>query len=232
MKNNTFKNSPYLKVLFQTGLCIIKIMLKNDLFLTMSRPYALSFLLGLITIITVIALFNPDKMKHPPGHALMHGMAVCLGIGLFMTISSIFAMNTVATGIRHGMFDPETGLAEIRERIPLTPEESDLANKDLSDTFILFFRFGCSDCEAVYPNLQEIVQNRTDWHWVSTRSEQGEELLEEYPIDEVPSLVYIYPDGTRFAVFKMHIKNEHGNIALNHGLLNAAFRLKEGQVQK
>ena len=46
---------------------------------------------------------------------------------------------------------------------------------------LIFFRFGCSDCEAVYQDLSLALQNKPDIYWVSTMSNQGQDLLSKYP---------------------------------------------------
>lgn len=57
---------------------------------------------------------------------------------------------------------------------------------------ILYNRFGCGDCNMVLPELMKDLQNITiPVHYVSTRTECGKALLEQYPVTQVPMLVYL-----------------------------------------
>lgn len=85
-----------------------------------------------------------------------------------------------------------TELAHTEDKLP---ENYD----DLKGKLVMYYRFGCPDCNAIYPEWNEMTKNRKDVYWVSTRSEQGKKLLEKYPIHEVPAGIYIKKDGSYVA---------------------------------
>lgn len=117
----------------------------------------------------------------------------------------IFSMLYLATGTklilkgqRHGMYQYDISWSQMKTSINSSHEESILPNDEskLTNSIILFYRFGCEDCEAVY-NKELIASKQVkDIYWVSTRSKQGKELLKKYPIKEVPAGVYIANNGS------------------------------------
>lgn len=134
-------------------------------------------------------------------------------------------------GIRHGVYDPDTTLREISERLPVTPEESAVPD-DVSGKLLVYFRFGCSDCEAVYNSLYSELKNIPDVYYVSTRSEHGLELLQRYPVEETPSAVYVYPDGTRFAKSVLHKTDDTGAVVLDRARLAELLAVRERKSGK
>lgn len=153
---------------------------------------------------------------------------ICLFIIGILVAAIICATGLILEGIQRGVFDPETSLIEIYQKLSHTPKESKLPErKNLGNAMLIFFRFGCSDCEAVYQDLSLALQNKPDIYWVSTMSNQGQDLLSKYPISETPTLIYIYPDAERFAIFELHTKDQNNNIVLNQDLLNQAIMLQE-----
>ena len=153
---------------------------------------------------------------------------VCLfSIGILVA-AIICTTGLILEGIQRGVFDPETSLIEIYQKLPHTPKESKIPeHKNLGNAMLIFFRFGCSDCEAIYQDLSLALQNKPDIYWISTMSSQGQDLLSKYPISETPTLIYIYPDAERFAIFELHTKDQNNNIVLNQDLLNQAIMLQE-----
>ena len=60
-----------------------------------------------------------------------------------------------------------------------------------SGDIIVYFRFGCPDCNTIYNELEEKLGDMDNVHWVSTRTQLGKELLEVYPVKEVPMIICI-----------------------------------------
>ena len=87
---------------------------------------------------------------------------------------------------------------DMMTHIKLSPVEDDLPS-NLQQCIIIYYKFGCKDCEEIYIELQSSIEDAPNIYWVSTRSNQGKKLRELYPIDAVPTGVYIYNDSTSSA---------------------------------
>lgn len=81
-------------------------------------------------------------------------------------------------------------IQEIIYAVKHTPVESILPD-DLTNTTIIYYRFGCHDCNKIDNQLQEKFKNAPNTYWVATRSEQGKKLRKNYPVESVPSALYI-----------------------------------------
>lgn len=138
--------------------------------------------------------------------------ALC-GICILVTGLALWLGMTKATAIRHGDYNAPLSVSRAITAIEYSPEEDVLPDdySELKGKIILYFRFGCQDCEDVYEDLsRQIEPVRDDVYWVSTRSEQGERLRETYPVDHVPSLVYISTTGE---AFKYRLDTDFGDRA-------------------
>lgn len=161
-----------------------------QLFIGLMTPCLKSFLIIMLGILGVTASAvltgeptgasgNDGRIRPDPWSGAKPYVAVMLA--LYACIFAYSAKMSV-DGIRHGVYDPDTTLREISERLPVTPVESAVPD-DVSGKLLVYFRFGCSDCEAVYNNLYSELKNIPDVYYVSTRSEQGLELLAKYPVE-------------------------------------------------
>lgn len=66
---------------------------------------------------------------------------------------------------------------------------------NLSGKIIIYFRFGCEDCDAVHDELMSMhnsLDNKDDIYFVSTRSDAAQTVLQDYPVSEVPMAIYVY----------------------------------------
>lgn len=138
--------------------------------------------------------------------------ALC-GICILVTGLALWLSMTKATAIRHGDYNAPLSVSRAITAIEYSPEEDVLPEdyNELKGKIILYFRFGCQDCEDVYEDLsRQIEPVKDDVYWVSTRSEQGEKLRETYPVDHVPSLVYISTTGE---AFKYRLDTDFGDRA-------------------
>lgn len=95
--------------------------------------------------------------------------------------------------------------ASLWPSISKSPVEDKLPEDETNKLFIAY-RFACEDCEAIYTDL-ELNLGIYDPIWVATRSKQGKNFVEKYGIDEVPSAVYVKPDGT-FIVYTLSKKQD------------------------
>ena len=67
----------------------------------------------------------------------------------------------------------------------------DILPDNLTNATIIYYRFGCHDCNKIDNQLQEKFKNSPNTYWVATRSEQGKKLRKDYPVESVPSAIYI-----------------------------------------
>lgn len=141
-------------------------------------------------------LIKQSKWSIPAGLISIVMFAVIIiaflcGIGL---------MTTYTTALKHGHYKGiNVTTDKMWYRIENSPVESKLPDDfydDPTGCLIIYYKFGCPDCEAMHQQLTDLTADMKNIYWISTRSEQGQTLLEKYPVSEVPSAVYIKHDGT------------------------------------
>lgn len=168
-----------------------------NLFPQASCRYSIIFA-GLIAItgITLFLCLTHKADKTDKTNRLKNGIrftSAVIGLAAFAYL--IAGIQTLMTASSHGMYQNNLSWKTITESIQTTPKEDKLP-KNLTGCIILYYRFGCSDCEAVYPAMSEFFDGYDDVYWISTRSKQGKTLLETYPVAHVPTGVYITDSGT------------------------------------
>lgn len=115
---------------------------------------------------------------------------------LFSLLMTTSIYDTYTTARKHGYYKGLDANADvIWKHIHRSPEEDTLPD-DLHGKLIIYYRFGCPDCSAVYPELSKRLSEIANVYWISSRSPQGKQLLQSYPVDEVPSALYVKSDGT------------------------------------
>lgn len=105
----------------------------------------------------------------------------------YTTISCMLFHTAYQHGYREYM---KQDIQEIIYSVKHTPVEDTLPD-DLTNTTIIYYRFGCHDCNKVDNQLQEKFKNSPNTYWVATRSKQGKALRKDYPVESVPSALYI-----------------------------------------
>ena len=105
----------------------------------------------------------------------------------YVTIS--FALFHIA--YQHGYREyMKQDIKDIIYSVKHSPVE-DILPDNLTNTTIIYYRFGCHDCNKIDNQLQEKFKNSPNTYWVATRSEQGKKLRKDYPVESVPSALYI-----------------------------------------
>lgn len=154
----------------------------------------LFLLLGIFLIITLLGAIT-FLTKSKKGNTAMKsaGNTLFACSGCIIIVTAILCI-LCFVGTKHGMYDYNISVPQLITSITNTPEE-DTIPEDLHNTCIIYYRFTCDDCEAIYDELRTTFLGYPNIYWVSTRSEQGQALTEQYPVSQVPSAVYIDNNG-------------------------------------
>lgn len=154
----------------------------------------LFILLGILLVITLLGAIA-FMIKSKNGNAAMKsaGNTLFTCSGCIIIATAILCI-LCFIGTKHGMYDYNISVPQLITSITNTPEEDTLPD-DLHNTCIIYYRFTCDDCEAIYDDLRTTFLGYSNVYWISTRSPQGKALTEQYPVSQVPSAVYIDNNG-------------------------------------
>lgn len=157
---------------------------------------------------------------------LSRGLQILFGcLFVFSLTYSLTGWNTVQTAKKHGMFQDDMTWSKMIDCIDNSPIEDELPD-NLANSIILYFKFGCADCEATYNQQLTTFGDLDNVYWVSTRSEQGKQLMKKYPIKEVPTGVYI-TDDLKPVTCILHMKKQ-GEIVLHEANAQTLLNLYNG----
>lgn len=170
---------------------------------------------------------NTDNQKPEQKKRILCTMIqIILATGIICSaFVTIVMLQTQVIAQKHGMYQTHMPYASVLTGIEHTPEESTLPKDQtqLANSLIIYYKFGCEDCEAVYFDLQESLPDNANIYWVSTRSEQGQELRKTYPVSNVPTIAYITDRNTAVT---SEITNKYGEkVTLNQEKLQEILDL-------
>ena len=151
---------------------------------------------------------------------------LCTAVVLAAMLGMLALLILLAAALPYGLYTTNMTPAAIIRGIQNSPEENELPD-DLSGKIIIYYRFGCSDCEALYEDLSDALFG-SDFLWVSTRSRQGKALRSRYPVQYVPSGVYISTDGTENFTHVLYGTRD-GIPYLNYDAVNRLIELQNEQ---
>ena len=113
---------------------------------------------------------------------------------LYSTYCAIIYINALSHGAEEEKYTREYVLTHSSEVLRSTLK-SHKAAYDYAPGYgdiVIYYRFGCRDCEQIYDELKEDVEKSgISATWVATRTSNGQALLEYYPVEEVPTLILI-----------------------------------------
>ena len=161
-------------------------------------------------------LFDKKKRKNILSFS---GAFLATVIIALMPISATFLAMSITTG-----FDASKRGWETDVKTPLTTlmrgnKTNHVIEKNYKPKLgdiVIYVRYGCPDCEALYAELESFVNETQDIYMVGTRSKTGLDLRETYPVSSVPSAVLI---GKPAEEFNITIETETG-ITLDREMLN------------
>lgn len=104
------------------------------------------------------------------------------------------------------------------------PMESKLPENNLKNKLIIYYKFGCGDCESIHNTLKAKLKEYNDIYIVYTRSKQGKKLRKTYPVEKVPSGLYIQSNGEAVTL-PLYTTDTNGNSTLNEQNLNTLLQL-------
>lgn len=144
-------------------------------------------------IISLISLFHGNRKKSQPMSRGMNKFMAVISILVFITYMAI-----AATACMHGA-DMESlqrfGILRTIRAIQNSPIADRKASLDQQGNILIYYRFGCGDCEAVYDRLRAETAGKGNIYWVASRQSKGRELLQKYTVSEVPAGVVIQADS-------------------------------------
>lgn len=86
-------------------------------------------------------------------------------------------------------------LRDLPEKIQVTLIEDDIP-EDIRNYIIVFYKYGCEDCEAIHRSLNLAQKDNDKLICIASNSEQGKNLRETLPVTDVPCGFYIHSDGS------------------------------------
>jgi len=115
---------------------------------------------------------------------------------LLAAITGYTEWSVISLARSHGYADGwDVAPVDLWEDIELSPKEDHLP-PDMSGCILLYYKFGCHDCNALGTEIYDTLSALAPTYRVATRSRTGRRMLEDYPVPEVPACVYFKTDGT------------------------------------
>ena len=194
----------------------------------------INILAGATIILTLIAvgiiLYNkkhPDKEKMPKLPAVLGCIALIPILLLAFIQANLVGANH--KGLQYVNWKSMT-LEQIHKTAKITPTASKTP-EDLTGSIVILYKFGCPDCEAIYPDLQKKLQGKDNVYFVPSGSDLGQKLVKKGKIQEVPTGVYIrkkaIANGATQNNIVLYAIDKKGNPILNEKALDRLFLLQK-----
>ena len=184
--------------------------------------------LGISIIICTIQAKKPETNTEKNRLAFNVRNYVLLGLFtiIIFLITTLIISYVIASS--HGLYTTDLTLNQLYTGIQNTPVEDELPN-DITGTIIIFYKFGCTDCDAIYEDLSAYIDGKSDIYWVSSRSEQGKTLLTTYPVESVPTAIYIHvnSDDNAYTKKALHYTDENGDTKFDMAAIDRLLYLQE-----
>lgn len=148
---------------------------------------------------------------------------ILLSFLVSLIISHLIKKDAYDKGLKYLETKNDYSISEMLEINKNTPEEDKLP-KNLNNTFIYVYQYGCKDC---YKNEKEIKKILDEWdinlYNIPYQSKQLDNIKQKVEIDQVPYLIYI--DGSNKASGKTLIKEYASEITINKDALYELINL-------
>lgn len=119
-----------------------------------------------------------------------------------------------ATAQQHGAQTKDMTIRFMYDGIKTTPAESTLP-ENLAGAIIIYYRFDCPDCRNTHDEIMNMIKDVPNVYFVCSRSVQGVTLMETYPVEKVPSGIYVrsytYNGALSYTKKILYTSDESGN---------------------
>lgn len=173
--------------------------------------------------------------KKKPKHEKRIKIACCVILGICLAGTACMAYLYDA-GEKRGMTMDDWKSENVAEIIHINSETpvSQTLPKERNGAIVILYRYGCPDCEAIYDDLHEAIDelDLKDVYYVASSSEYGQKLVEEGDIRYVPTGVYLRHEALANGASITHIQlaSEDGNeTVLDNAALKRLALLQEKQ---
>lgn len=180
--------------------------------------------IGILATLIILARHQPQQVAK--NAVKFGGMAITI-----LSCCAVFLMLMIyGRSYTHGNRDVWMPFSTMEDYVKQTPTESKLPGT-LQDVAIIYYRFDCGDCHAVFEDLNNIFGNRRDVYFICTRSEQGKEIRKTYEVPEVPYAVFIPKDPTQQPEKLVMYEKQGDQIVLHSDNTNRLITLLEQKNQ-
>lgn len=188
-----------------------------------------------IGILCAAVLAGIRFAKKKPKHEKHIKTACCVILGICLAGTACMAY-LYDTGEKRGMTMDDWKSENVAEIIRINNETpvSQTLPEERNGAIVILYRYGCTDCEAIYDDLREAIDelDLKDVYYVASSSAYGQELVEEGDIRYVPTGVYLRYEALANGASITHIPlaSEDGNeTVLDTAALKRLALLQEKQ---
>lgn len=186
-------------------------------------------IIGIAVFVGISLMYKREKIKLKPAKIIKGFGAIIFACALIVAIFTLIISMRYQSAKKRGAYTSNITIQELNEGIRYSPIEDELP-ENLEGAIVIFYKFDCPDCHAIYNDLKDAVSGHDNIYWVSSRSEQGKALLANYPIPEVPYGVYFrtytYGGNLNYTKKVLYCDDANGNTVLNETNLNRLFELQ------
>ncbi len=154
---------------------------------------------GVCAALFILLWWNRKRKKESTQHLFLILEGACLICTLYFGISAghtVYELRKkgmpVIDAIDYPVKEMKLALAQTMDQTP------DLSRENLNHKVVILYRFGCSSCEKIYPELSEIKMRYPSDRvvFLSSRSPLGRTVVEEAHILNVPAVLVVDTSDT------------------------------------
>lgn len=188
-----------------------------------------------VGILCAAVLTGIHFAKKKPKHEKRIKTACYVILGICLAGTACMA-HLYDAGEKRGMTMDDWKSENVAEIIRINNETpvSQTPPEERNGAIVILYRYGCTDCEAIYDDLRKAVDelDLKDVYYVASSSEYGQKLVEEGDIRYVPTGVYLRHEALANGASITHIPlaSEDGNeTVLDTAALKRLALLQEKQ---
>lgn len=187
----------------------------------------------LTIILLIIVLYMKKRKSHPKTQV------ICRATAMISALLLLAYMTTAFVAYTHGA-DLEAlqkfSLKRTISAIKNSPVTDRGGSHDQAGNILIYYRFGCRDCEAVYGNLRNETAGKENIYWIASRQSEGQNLLQKYTVSEVPAGVIIQSENRYISYVLFNSGDdgleESGDVRLDIGALGRLLELQKRELAK